>query len=112
MSAFWQAVQESPPDDLLAQLTSDKPSKDEAKSYLAHLLDAAFPPVDKLCEGMKIQLVPKDLTWETLNEPGFVDWLGKQYPANSGLKKPFEEFRAVRGRDGGPHIPEQSDLPL
>ena len=112
VSAFWQAVQESPPDDLLAQLTSDKPSKDEAKSYLAHLLDAAFPPVDKLCEGMKIQLVPKDLTWETLNEPGFVDWLGKQYPANSGLKKPFEEFRAVRGRDGGPHIPEQRDLPL
>ena len=112
VSAFWQAVQESPPDDLLAQLTSNKPSKDEAKSYLAHLLDGAFPPVDKLCKGMSVSFVPKDLTWETLNEPGFVDWLEKQYPANSGLKKPFDEFRAVCERAGNPQIPEQRSLPL
>lgn len=112
VSAFWQAVQESPPDDLLAQLTSAKPSKDEAKSYLAHLLDGAFPPADKLCEGMTVRFVPKDLTWETLNEPGFVEWLGNQYPANSGLKKPFDEFLAACERAGNPQIPEQKSLPL
>jgi hypothetical protein len=27
-----------------------------------------------------------------------VDWLAKQFPANSDLKEPFEEYRAARQR--------------
>ena len=54
----------------------------------------------------------KDLTWETLNEKGFVEWLGDQYPANGELTKPFDEFRAVRGRAGNPEIARQVSLNL
>lgn len=110
--AFWRAVQRNPPDDLLAQLPTMKPSMEEAKAYLAQLLDNAFPQVDKVCQGMSVRFVPKDLTWETLNEPGFVEWLGKQYLANCGLQKPFDLFRAAQARTGGPKMPEQGQLEM
>lgn len=98
VQAFWRAVRASPPDDLLAQIANEKPTMDEAKAYLAAKLDQVFPDVEKLCEGMKVAFVTKDVTWETLNSPNFIDWLAKQFPANRELKKPFEEFRAARQR--------------
>jgi len=71
---------------------------DEAKSYLAATLDHVFPDVEKVCAGMKVTFVTKDVTWETLNSPNFVKWLSKQFPVNKELKKPFEEYRAARQR--------------
>ena len=71
---------------------------DEAKEYLAGMLDEAFPHVDKICDSMKINFITMDVTWETLNSQNFVDWLSKQFPVNKELKKPFDEYRAARQR--------------
>ncbi len=98
VQAFWRAVRASPPPDLQVQISGPKPTMDEAKSYLAATLDHVFPGVEKLCAGMKVTFVTKDVTWETLNSPNFVEWLSKQFPVNKELKKPFEEYRAARQR--------------
>jgi hypothetical protein len=98
VQAFWRAVRSSPPPSLRAQIASPKPTTDEAKQYLAAMLDQAFPSVDKICDSMKINFITMDVTWETLNSPHLIDWLSKQFPVNKELKKPFEEYRAARQR--------------
>jgi hypothetical protein len=98
VQAFWRAVKKSPPDNLLAQISGEKPSMDEAKAYLSAKLDQAFPDVESLCAGMQVIFVTKDVTWETLNSPNFVDWLSQQFSVNKEMKKPFEEYRAARQR--------------
>jgi hypothetical protein len=47
---------------------------------------------------MRVVFITKDVTWETLNSPHFVDWLTKQFRVNAELKKPFEEYQAARQR--------------
>jgi hypothetical protein len=38
----------------------------------------------------------KDITWNTLNEPGFIEWLKEQFPLRKDLQEPFEQYRAAR----------------
>jgi hypothetical protein len=47
---------------------------------------------------MRLTPVVKDITWSTLNEKGFVDWLRKQWPDRTDLRQPFEQYRAARER--------------
>jgi hypothetical protein len=45
---------------------------------------------------MRVTRVIKDVTWNTLNEPGFIDWLKEQFPLRKDLQQPFELYRAAR----------------
>jgi len=47
---------------------------------------------------MRVTTVIKDITWNTLNDSGFVDWLRKQWPQRTDLRQPFEQYRAARER--------------
>jgi hypothetical protein len=96
--AFWRAIRNAPPQQLMFQIEGDKPTTEEAKAYLALLLDEAFPDVEQVCEGMTVSFVSKDVTWQTLNDQAFVDWLRKQFPLNKNLNRPFEEYKAARQR--------------
>jgi hypothetical protein len=98
IKTFWRAVRASPPLALRAAMAGEKPTMEEAKAYLAMILDKAFPDAEDICADMTIGFVTKDVTWETLNAPGFVAWLGKKFPLNKDIKKPFEEYRAARER--------------
>jgi hypothetical protein len=80
VKAFWRDIARAPPQDLVDQLGTSKPSTDEAKAYLRYILAAAFPKADEVAESMRIMRVVKDVTWNTLNEPGFIDWLKEQFP--------------------------------
>jgi hypothetical protein len=51
---------------------------------------------------MRVTPVVKDITWSTLNEKGFVDWLRKQWPDRTDLRQPFEQYRAARERMNAP----------
>jgi len=46
--------------------------------------------------GMRTSRVVKDVTWSTLNEPGFIEWLKEQFPMRRDLQTPFELFQAAR----------------
>jgi len=45
---------------------------------------------------MRVVRVVKDVTWNTLNEPGFIEWLKQQFPLRKDLQQPFELYRAAR----------------
>jgi len=83
VKAFWRDIARTPPQDLIDQFGAVKPSTEEAKDYLRHILAAAFPKADEVAESMRVTRVVKDVTWNTLNEPGFIDWLKEQCPAGS-----------------------------
>jgi len=97
VQAFWRDIVRNPPLELLDQGIS-KPSTEQAKDYLRRKLIEAFPKAQVLAGGMRVTTVVKDITWNTLNDQGFVDWLRTQWPQRTDLKKPFEEYRAARER--------------
>jgi F0F1-type ATP synthase membrane subunit b/b' len=96
VKAFWREIFRRPPQELIDQLGREKPATEEAKTYLRHVLTEAFPNATEMIEGMRLTRVVKDVTWNTLNEPGFIDWLKKQFPMRKDLQQPFELYRAVR----------------
>jgi hypothetical protein len=96
VKAFWRDIARAPPQNLVDQLGVIKPSTEEAKNYLRHILTIAFPRPDEVAEGMRVTRVVKDVTWNTLNEPGFIEWLKEQFPLRKDLQQPFEQYRAAR----------------
>jgi hypothetical protein len=96
VKAFWRDIARKPPQDLVDQLGMEKPSTEQAKDYLRHTLVAAFPKAEELADSMLVKRVVKDVTWSTLNEPGFVDWVKDQFPHRKDLQQPFELYRAAR----------------
>ena len=93
--AFWQNIKRNPPGSLVVQL-GRKPTSEEAQEYLRYVIKQAFPVADKVVSEMRISRVVKDVTWSTLNEPGFVDWLKKQFHMRKDLQTPFDLFQAAR----------------
>jgi hypothetical protein len=45
---------------------------------------------------MRVTRVVNDVTWNTLNEPGFIDWLKERFPLRKDLQQPFELYHAAR----------------
>jgi hypothetical protein len=77
VKALSRDIVRSPPEDFTDQLG---PTAEDAKDYLRLKLAAQFPKADKVAEGMRVSRVVKDVTCNTLNEPGFIDWLKEQFP--------------------------------
>jgi hypothetical protein len=63
-----------------------------------------LPTIDEVCEGMSVSLVIKDVTWETLNNGEFVEWLKEKYKHSKELRQPFESYTAARGRTVTPSV--------
>lgn len=98
VQACWRPLSKEPPKSLLARIVGPKPTMEEAKAYLEGEIDRVLPTIDEVCEGMSVILVIKDVTWRTLNNKEFVDWLKQEYKHASELKEPFESYTAARGR--------------
>jgi hypothetical protein len=60
---------------------------------MAGRLQESYADLEK---GMRVTRVVKDVTWNTLNEPGFIDWLKEQFPLRKDLQQPFELYHAAR----------------
>jgi hypothetical protein len=99
VKAFLRDITRNPPQDLMDQLGAKKPSTEEAKDYLRHIVYAAFPKADEVAESMRIIRVVPDVTWNTLNESGFIDWLKAQFPHRKDLHQPFEQYHAARSAE-------------
>jgi hypothetical protein len=111
VKAFWRDIARSPPEELSDQLGGIRPTTEQAKDYLRHILAAAFPNADEVAEAMRVSRVVKDVTWNTLNEPGFVEWLKNQYPHRKDLRQPFELFHAAREALKKHGVPGASNTP-
>ncbi len=92
-------VVETPPDALLGQLLSGKPSEDDARQWLNEELDRVFPSAESLIQEMKLDEHFKDVTFETLNREDFLESVKAAFP-KVDWDKAYEEFRAAGESDG------------
>lgn len=102
VQACWRALSKEPPKSLLARIVGTKPTMEETKAYLEEEIDKVLPTIEEVCENMSVSLVIKDVTWDTLNNVEFVDWLKQKYRHAKELKEPFENYTAARGRTISP----------
>jgi hypothetical protein len=102
VQACWRPLSKEPPKSLLARIVGERPTTEEAKAYLEDEIEKVLPTIEEVCEGMSVSLVIKDVTWETLNNGEFVDWLKQKYKHARELKEPFDSYTAARGRTVAP----------
>ena len=91
---YVKRVIDAPPDALLGQLLSDKPSPDDAIHWLNGELDRVFPTAESMIEEMKLEDRFKDVTFETLDRDDFLASVEAAFP-NLDWVKPYEAFKAA-----------------
>ena len=89
----------TPPDALLGQLISGKPTEDDARCWLKDELDFVFPSAESLIQEMKLDERFKDVTFETLNRKDFLESVKIAFP-KVNWDMAYDEFRAA-GETGG-----------
>lgn len=87
------AVKKSTPPALQAQV-SGKPPVEVLRRYLDDELSRVFPSAQSLIGEMKLEWVPKGVTYETLSNPEFQGRVRAAFPYEN-WDKPFREFEAV-----------------
>jgi hypothetical protein len=71
----------------------------EAKFWLDDELDPVFPKAEALVQKMQLDVHYKDVTFETLNRPDFLDAIREAFPGID-WEKAYEEFRAAGEKEG------------
>jgi hypothetical protein len=94
------AVKKSTPLALQAQI-SGKPTAEVLRRYLDDELTRVFPSAQSLIGEMKLECVPKAVTYETLSNQEFQERVRAAFPYEN-WDKPFREFEAAptAGRTG------------
>lgn len=91
---YLPSVVAAPPDALLGQLMTAKPSNEDAKRWLKFELDRVFPKAESLIQEMKLEERYKDVTFETLNREDFLESVKEAFP-NVDWEKAYKEFKAA-----------------
>lgn len=84
----------NPPDKFLGQLLSAKPTDEGARRWLRQQLEGVIPKADELIKKMELKQTYKDVTFETLNKPDFLQSLRDAFPAVD-WDKAYKEFQAA-----------------
>jgi hypothetical protein len=87
-------VVENPPDAMLGQLLREKPTEDDGRNWLDAELDRVFPKADSLIQKMQLDVRYKDVTFETLNCPDFLESIKDAFQ-KVDWDKAYEEFIAA-----------------
>lgn len=87
-------VVEAPPDAMLGQLLTEKPSESDARRWLSAELDRVFPAAESLISEMKLEERYMDVTFETLNREDFLVAVKAAFP-NVDWDKAYKEFKAA-----------------
>jgi len=90
---YLQRVIDNPPDVLLGQLLNP-PTKEDAQLWLNAELDRVFPRAEDLIHRMQLEVRYKDVTFETLNRPDFLESVRVVFP-RVDWDKAYAEFRAA-----------------
>lgn len=87
-------VSAKPPDAVVGQSLSGKPTEEDCREWIDQILEGVFPSADKLIQGMTLEITYKEATFETLNRPDFLESIKKAYP-RVNWDKAYSEFRAA-----------------
>ena len=100
LAYYLPRVVDNPPDALLGQLLHEEPTKGDARKWLEDELNAVFPNAESLIHQMQLDVRYKDVTFETLNRPDFLESVKAAFP-RVDWDKAYEEFRAAGERESG-----------
>ena len=87
-------LRETPPSNLLTQC-DDRPTSRDVRLWIGGCL-SNFPRADTVVNKMRLRVEYKDVTYETLNNEGFIEWVTKAFP-DVDWDKPLQEFKVVKG---------------
>ena len=91
---YLKRVLERPPDAMLGQLPHRSPDEEDAKLWLDAELDHIFPKAKSLIQKMQLDVRYKDVTFETLNRPEFLQSVKEAFP-RVDWDKAYGEFLAA-----------------
>lgn len=90
------AVRANPPRRYRAGLFGGQLADDELKTLLRQQIGASIPPSDITCEP-KVKLLFKDVSYETIHDPGFLAAVEREYGPEI-LEGLFTEYHAAPNR--------------
>ena len=98
VSALLPGVAANPPQRWIRKFLGPKPWKErEVESLLRSELKKAFGSAKDVMREMKLKVVFKGVTYESLVDPEFVKLAAKAFP---NLRTPFEEYDAAKATGG------------
>lgn len=89
---YFPLAKENPPDALVGGLL--KVDDEAIRSWLETELEASFPNADELISGMDLEDRYKDVTFETLNQPDFLESVQQAFP-RINWDRAYNEFKAA-----------------
>ena len=98
---YVKPLKKAPPDALVGGLICPEPTDEDIRKWLDRELGVAFPDPESLITEMQLHVQFRDVTYETLNEPGFAKALKNAFP-DVNWKKPFAEYKAAQERRPDP----------
>lgn len=87
-------ARKNPPDAVFGQSLAGEISDEQLKKWLHRRLQTVFPAADELIRQMTLDFHFKDVTFETLNRPDFLESVKKAFP-DVDWDKAYNEFRAA-----------------
>jgi len=87
-------ARQNPPDAVLGQLLTPEPSHDDLRNWIESQLREVFPDAKKLVKKMSLEERFKDVTFETLNRPDFLESVKSAFP-RVDWEKAYKEFKAA-----------------
>ncbi len=84
----------SPPKAVIGGSMIQPPPDEVFTKWLSRRLEAAFPKAEALIQKMVFEVQYKDMTFETLNQPDFLEAVKKAFP-DVDWDKAYDEFRAA-----------------
>ena len=91
-------IKVSPPDRLLGQTMERPIGDDTVRDWIGRQLDSVFPDSESLINGMDLEVIYRDFTFDTLNDKKFSEIVRKKYP-DMNWDEVHDEFLAAR-QDG------------
>jgi hypothetical protein len=99
----------NPPDAVIGQSLWNEVSADHLKKWLNRRLETVFPSADEMIRQMTLDVHFKDVTFETLNRPDFLESVKRAFP-DVDWDKAYNEFR-VAGETKRSTSTDASDAP-
>lgn len=84
----------NPPKAVIGGSMIQPPPDEVFTKWLSRRLEAAFPKADALIQNMVLDVQFKDVTFETLNQPDFLEAVKKAFP-DVDWERAYSEFRAA-----------------
>lgn len=91
-------IMEKPTDNIRSQIPTGKPTLDHVKRYLKAEIENLLPKIENLIKEMKLDVHFKGITYETLNDPNFVEAVKREFKAID-WDKPFHEYDAAPAKE-------------